>query len=76
MKKREMTKLQRKRLERELIRNRRQRRENRRDINRLESEFPAASVLQRRRKPYISFDDEEDMPSSRLRGEAVRGVMA
>jgi hypothetical protein len=75
-KKTEMTKLQRKRLERELVRNHRQRKENKREMNRLTSLYPSYSIM-RRKRAFILLDEEEDMASvNRLHGEAVRGVLA
>jgi hypothetical protein len=71
-----MTKLQRKRLERELIRNHRQRKENKREVNRLFSLYPAYSVLSRKRT-FIPMEDEEDSATTgRVYGESVRGLLA
>lgn len=73
--KKELSKFERKRLERELRRNQHQRKENKRDRNKLHSQYPAYYILQRKRKAFI-FDDKEESPISRVRGEAVRGVLA
>jgi hypothetical protein len=74
-KKTEMTKLQRKRLERELTRNRRQRKENKREMNRLTSLYPSYSIM-RRKRVFILLDDEDTAHVNSLHGEAVRGVLA
>ena len=76
MKKTEMTKLQRKRLERELIRNRRQRKENHRDMKRLESADPAYYTMIKLRRKFVIVDDEEELSFTSVQGEALRGIRA
>lgn len=77
-KKTELSKLERKRLERELIRNHRQRKENKREMNRLNSLYPAYNMLRRKQVRFFCYEEEEESMQvvGRSHGEAVRGILS
>lgn len=74
--KKEMSKHERKQLEREIRRNRSQRKENRKEVNKLKSKYPTYILLVRNRERNSHLLEDSGSVTRKVCGECVGGIFA